>query len=126
MTTIRTLIALVLFFGGMLTATVGADVFVPESMGLGVAIAGSLVAFASPIFFEEDLNYFGVSDERFTRIYQRAGYLGWYAMIAIGTTAMLAIDHLSTTVSAKYAVLGVVGVGLLAFIAGVSVLERRM
>lgn len=126
MVSARTFVALGLAVVGLLTATVGADVVEAPGVPLWLAVGGSLLAFGAPLAIDEDDLKRGMSDERFTAIYRRAGYVSWYLGMAVAVTLMLSVDYYAGPLDAQHPLMAVVLVLVVSFVVAINYYERTM
>lgn len=111
---------------GLLAATAGADLVGSRRSGLALAVGGSAVAWGSVLLLDGDsLGRWG-SDERFAAICRRSGLAAWWLSLAVATTLLLSLDHLSRPVSATHALLAVVAVALLGYVGATAWYERAI
>lgn len=114
---------------GMGTATVGADLVSSPDLALTLAAGGSLVAWGSVFgmaFLDDELWGRRLGDERMNRLTYRAGTASWLLMLGVVSTAVLSLAHYEGSVAAEDALLGVLAVGLAAFVGALAYNGRRM
>lgn len=116
--------------GGMLTATVGADLVGSQRLAVAFVLGGSLLAWGSlavdELVLDNCLCGPLLTDERMQQIYLRASYATWFLLLAVLSTFGLAYDHVGLSVAGDDVVQGVLLLAIVSFVVAMAWHDRRM